>query len=144
MCMFVSCFGTTDFYCIFQDQSTWTKHYGRSKRYLSASGDLCCCPCHALYQCQTLGKYLQVWRTSYYRALRSIQMFTIHLFEENKTFTKSCLTQRIPKLRGSFEIRWVPSKYLGSGGYSKRNCLQDPDSFQRSRSWHETSKCKCC
>ena len=54
-------------------------------------------------------------------------------------FTKFCLTQRILKLFGRFEIHWVrqhPVNFTGlAGGHSKRNCLQDQANFYRSWAW---------
>ena len=58
-------------------------------------------------------------------------------FCPNKTtFTKCCLIQWISKLSGK---RWNPlSKFHGSGGHSKPNCLQDRTSFSK-----DTSMANC-
>ena len=61
-------------------------------------------------------KYLEVWHTSDFHALRSFQMFTGPLVE-----IKLCLLSTV--LLSGFQA--VPGKFSGSGRHSKCSCLQD-------------------
>ena len=77
-------------------------------------------------QCYKLGK---IFTCSTYKLLLC---FTVipdvykSFFPNKTTYTKYCLTQWISKLS-------VRGKFLGSGGHSKRNYLQDRANFHRHR-----------
>ena len=81
---------------------------------------------------KNLESYLQVRHTSYFGALRSIQMFTGPLFQ---------MKLHLQVLSNSVDFRevWnslsnaVPGKFPRSDRHSKHNCRQDQAKFQRSR-----------
>ena len=77
-------------------------------------------------------KYLQNRRTSYFLFLRSSEMFKGPFIPCKITFTKYCITHQ--ELWNPLS-KAVPGKFHGSGGHSKRNCLQDRANFHRSRAW---------
>ena len=88
-------------------------------------------------QRQKLGKYLQVGRTSYFRALRSFQLLTGPLFQI-KLHVLSILTQGFQSSRDLWNplSKAVPGKFHGFGRLSKYNCLQqDRANFHRSLAW---------
>ena len=93
------------------------------------------CGNHTLLQSQTLGKYLQVRRTSYFWNLRPCQLFTV-LFIKNKTiFINLCLTNEFQIFSGAFKFaEWVRQYLHGPGKPSKYNCLQGAN-FHRSLAW---------
>ena len=82
-------------------------------------------------------KYLQVWRTSYFWALRSFEMFTCPLCQIE---LHSLSTVLFSGFQSSREL-WNPlstavsDKIYGPGGHSEYDCLQDWTNFPRSSAW---------
>ena len=93
--------------------------------------------CHILMMLLQWQKIRKIFTVPRYKLLLSFTIISYvyrSLIPNEATFTKCCLPQGISKLWNLLS-KAVLGKFHESGGYSKRDCLQDRANFRRSWSW---------
>ena len=86
------------------------------------------------------GKYLQVRRTSYFWALRSVQTVTCVLFQTKLYWIITYSVDfKAPQELYNPLGKTITGKFRRSSRQSKRKCLSDQVTFRRSRAWQFVS-----
>ena len=82
-----------------------------------------------------IGKILTGQSCKLFLSLWSFQMFTGALFQIKLHLLSTILLSGFQSSLRNPLSKTVPGEFHGSGGQSKRNCLQERADFHRSRAW---------